>query len=671
MKKRFTLCALFVLAAAAGFGQSAGSAIPLDQAVARAAQQLEAGLKPGTTAAVVSIASPTAAFSAFVLDEITAALVKTKRLVVIDRANLDAARQEQVLGASGEVDDESAQRIGHLLGAQSLIVGRLSKAGAVYRAVHRMTLQALNTETSAVEAAYTADIAADARAQALLAGAPDPAQAPPRERGEKALAPGPFGGVWSGTVVYSAGGQKFRDVYTIELYEDAECWITVRAEDGVFHLDGEFEKPVIARLPGLRWTSRYTLQNSSRRLHINISPTPDYSGVTALTLNKGRQISSLTRLMENAIQRTRRFKILDRGAIEDILREHDFQQDDLADSRKTVKMGELLGANYFMRPSVIPLAGTLYLEARIVDAKSVMLDAAELRIKADLSDAYEKLATFANELTDELGSAPTPPTARQPPPAAPAVKVPADMARIQGGIFTMGSPASEKDRGSDEAQHQVTLSPFYISKYEVTQKQWQEVMGTNPSSFKGDNLPVESVSWYDCIEYCNKRSDPNNQSTSDTVRWVVTWNRSANGYRLPTEAEWEYACRAGTTGPFNTGKDISTALANYDGNYPYNNAAKGQYRGKTTPVGSFAPSPWGLYDMHGNVWEWCWDWYGNYSSGAQTDPEGPTGPASSGSFRVLRGGGWYGHGRLLRSADRGHDFPGSRHYYLGFRLVRP
>jgi formylglycine-generating enzyme required for sulfatase activity len=257
----------------------------------------------------------------------------------------------------------------------------------------------------------------------------------------------------------------------------------------------------------------------------------------------------------------------------------------------------------------------------------------------------------------------------------------ANFVRIEGGTFTMGSPSNEPGRRGSEAQRRVTVSAFYMGKYEVTQAEYEAVMGTNPSYFKGANLPVERVSWYDAAEYCNRlsqkegltpaytidkgRSDPNNTNSDDTVRWLVTWNANANGYRLPTEAEWEYACRAGTTTPFNTGNNITTGNANYDGNNPYDNNAKGTYRERTTPAGSFAPNPWGLYDMHGNVWEWCWDWY-EYTSGMQTNPRG----AVSGANRVQRGGGWGSSAALVRSAYRGHYTPSNRIYNLGFRLVR-
>jgi formylglycine-generating enzyme required for sulfatase activity len=147
---------------------------------------------------------------------------------------------------------------------------------------------------------------------------------------------------------------------------------------------------------------------------------------------------------------------------------------------------------------------------------------------------------------------------------------------------------------------------------------------------------------------------------------AVSWDRNANGYRLPTEAEWEYACRAGTTTPFSTGGNITVSQANYHGQNPYNNAPGGEYRERTMPVGSFAPNAWGLHDMHGNVWEWCWDRYGGYPDENGTDPAGP----SEGNFRVNRGGGWNDFGQHLRSAYRAVHPPGNKTFNLGFRVAR-
>jgi formylglycine-generating enzyme required for sulfatase activity len=283
-------------------------------------------------------------------------------------------------------------------------------------------------------------------------------------------------------------------------------------------------------------------------------------------------------------------------------------------------------------------------------------------------DYQPPLATSGPTLTPQPAVTPQQTPGSRPPERP----VPDGFVRIQGGTFMMGSPASEASRNSNEVQHQVTVSSFFMGKYEVTQREYQAVMGTNPSFFKGDNLPVEKVSWFEAVEYCNARSRKEGLTPAYTISGsgdsrTVTWNRNVNGYRLPTEAEWEYACRAGTTTPFSTGSNITTNQANYDGNNPYNGNAKGTYREKTTAVDSFAANVWGLYDMHGNVWEWCWDWYGSYSSGAQTDPVG----ASSGTYRVLRGGSWYFNGRNLRSAFRDFDTPSARGSDLGFRLARP
>ena len=221
---------------------------------------------------------------------------------------------------------------------------------------------------------------------------------------------------------------------------------------------------------------------------------------------------------------------------------------------------------------------------------------------------------------------------------------------IPAGTFTMGSPSSEVDRGIDETQHQVTLSAFKMSKYEVTFEQYDlfcDATGRSKPSDEGwgrGNRPVINVSWHDATAF---------------AEWM--------GCRLPTEAEWEYACRAGTTTPFNTGNNLTTSQANYDGNYPYNNNAKGEYRQKTMPVGSFAANAYRLFDMHGNVWEWCSDWYGDYSTSAQTNPKG----ASSGSYRVYRGGSWLNDALDCRSADRCGTAPDIRDNFIGFRLVSP
>jgi formylglycine-generating enzyme required for sulfatase activity len=252
--------------------------------------------------------------------------------------------------------------------------------------------------------------------------------------------------------------------------------------------------------------------------------------------------------------------------------------------------------------------------------------------------------------------------------------VPEGFVYISGGTFTMGSPEGEPSRNDNEGQHQVRVSDFYMARYEVTQAEYDAVLGSNISNFQGASLPVENVSWFDAVEYCNARSLMEGLVPAYTISGTgdgrtVTWNHDAQagtaGFRLPTEAEWEYACRAGTAGPFNTGGNITTDQANYNGDGPYHGNAQGIFRERTTDVGSFPPNPWGLYDMHGNVWEWCWDWFGDYSMEDQTDPVGP----SSGANRVLRGGSWHYVARSLRSANRLGDSPTSRYGIVGFRLA--
>ncbi len=217
-------------------------------------------------------------------------------------------------------------------------------------------------------------------------------------------------------------------------------------------------------------------------------------------------------------------------------------------------------------------------------------------------------------------------------------------AYIPPGEFNMGSPSDEPGRRNDEILHKVTLiKGFYMQTTQVTQGQWKAVMGDNPSNFKecGDDCPVETVSWNDVNDFIKKLNE---------------LNGSDGKYRLPTEAEWEYAARAGTDTPFAFGKCLSTDDANYSGNHPLEGCPKGEYRRKTIPVGSLKANNWGLYDMHGNVWEWVEDRYGDYPAGSVSDPVGP----ESGSIRVVRGGGWNYDASCCRSAFRDGNVPGIR-----------
>jgi formylglycine-generating enzyme required for sulfatase activity len=223
---------------------------------------------------------------------------------------------------------------------------------------------------------------------------------------------------------------------------------------------------------------------------------------------------------------------------------------------------------------------------------------------------------------------------------------------IPAGTFMMGSPSNEPGRGDDEKQYRVTLNNgFYMQTTEVTQGQWHQVMGTRPWSGKDyvrDNPdhPAVYISWDDCQAFIRK----------------ITQKEGGSKYRLPTEAEWEYACRAGSTTRFHFG-DNDSMLGDYAW---YNKNAYDIGEKNARRVDSKGPNAWGLYDMHGNVWEWCQDWYEDYPSGSVTDPKGP----SSGDSRVLRGGSWFDKPRYVRSAFRGGGAPGNGCYHLGFRLLR-
>ncbi len=208
---------------------------------------------------------------------------------------------------------------------------------------------------------------------------------------------------------------------------------------------------------------------------------------------------------------------------------------------------------------------------------------------------------------------------------------------LPGGTFTMGSPSSEYGRNADEAPHGVAVAPFLIGEHEVTQREWRDAMGANPSHFAdcGDDCPVEEVNFYDVADYLAK----------------LTARSSDFSYRLPSEAEWEYACRAGTTTPFATGGNLTTDQANYNGTFPYAAFPRGRFRGRPARVRSFPPNAWGLFDMEGNVWEWTSDWYRH---------EGK---------RVIRGGSWYFDANSARCALRYTHAPKDRGFSLGFRVA--
>ncbi|MGH9842933.1 MAG: SUMF1/EgtB/PvdO family nonheme iron enzyme [Blastocatellia bacterium] len=234
-----------------------------------------------------------------------------------------------------------------------------------------------------------------------------------------------------------------------------------------------------------------------------------------------------------------------------------------------------------------------------------------------------------------------------------------EMVEIPGGVFMMGAPAEEESSlDAERPQHQVMVSPFYIGKFTVTQAEWRVVAGwpkveralsPEPSRFKGDDRPVESLSWFDAVEFCARLT-----------------RETSHAWRLPTEAEWEYACRAGATTPFAFGETLTHEIANYYSEYPYAKAPKQKPRSKTIPAGSLgAANAFGLYDMHGNTREWCQDRYGGYTSEFQTDPAGP----STGACRVLRGGAWHVNAYSCRSADRLGQPPHLTSDAIGFRVV--
>jgi formylglycine-generating enzyme required for sulfatase activity/TolB-like protein len=351
----------------------------------------------------------------------------------------------------------------------------------------------------------------------------------------------------------------------------------------------------------------------------------------------------LAQLLAVEIANSGKYAVLPRTAtIQSVMAEHRIQRSGLTEADNIKVIGKALNAQYVLAGSVRGLGRANLFTAEIIDietASQVEGDAVNYRA---IGDGLKLMA----ELGVKLAGSP------------PVGNVPANMVKVEGGTFQMGSTNGDSD---EKPVHTVTVKSFYMGKYEVTQKEWREVMGSNPSNFKGDTLPVENINWYEAVEYCNKLSlkeglVPAYRGSGDSI----VCDSNATGYRLPTEADWEYAAKGGNKDYISyeyAGGNSVDSVAWYNGNSG----------SKTHPVGTKQPNSLGLYDMSGNVWEWCWDWFGNYSSGSQTSPLG----ASSGTYRVLRGGSWYYDAAYVRSAYRSYNTPSYRYYYLGFRLVRP
>jgi formylglycine-generating enzyme required for sulfatase activity len=236
------------------------------------------------------------------------------------------------------------------------------------------------------------------------------------------------------------------------------------------------------------------------------------------------------------------------------------------------------------------------------------------------------------------------------------------MVKIPAGSFLMGSPEDEPERSEVEGpQHEVTLGAFWMAQTPITQAQWRAVAGwqkggrdlePDPSEFKGANRPVEQVSWFDAQEFCRRLSQ-----------------RTGRRYTLPSEAQWEYACRAGSTTPFHFGATLTPELANYDGNYVHGNGPKGTYRQQTIDVASFPANAWALHDMHGNVYEWCEDhWHDSYNFAPGDDQPWLIPAAADDAPRLLRGGSWLSLPWYCRSAFRNFIHPVSRDLIIGFRV---
>jgi formylglycine-generating enzyme required for sulfatase activity len=311
-------------------------------------------------------------------------------------------------------------------------------------------------------------------------------------------------------------------------------------------------------------------------------------------------------------------------------------------------IGKAINAQCVLVGNIIYLGDSLHLFlAQIRNIEDDALQAGSDVAYRTITDGIKLMSDLAFQLTDAG-------------PGMPSISIAPNMVWVAGGSFQMGNTKGDED---EQPVHTVYVSSFFMGKTPVTQKEYEDIMGKNPSYFKGegDNLPVDSVTWYDAVEYCNKLSRkegliPAYHGSNDNI----TCDFTANGYRLPTEAEWEYAARGGNT---------DTLTFEYSGGNSVDILGWYQKNSDRTSheVGMKKPNVLDLYDMAGNVWEWCWDLYGDYQPWDQRDPRGP----ASGGERVTRGGSWNSDKQRLRSTYRGLSKPSDSYQDLGFRVLRP
>jgi len=361
----------------------------------------------------------------------------------------------------------------------------------------------------------------------------------------------------------------------------------------------------------------------------------------------------LAQLLATEIANSGSHAVLPRtSTLERVMAEHAIQRGGMTDPENVRRLGVAANAEYVLAGTITSLGAANLFVAQILHVESGEQVAGGHEQYREVGDGIARMQALSLTLAEAVRAAPT--------------RAIGNFVRVQGGTFQMGSPAgTPNSRDNERPVRRVTVSTFYMSRHLVTQREWVELMGSNPSRFRGDNRPVENVSWFDAIEFANAKSrraglTPVYAISGTGANRTVTWNRTANGYRLPTEAEWEFAARGGIVcrGNFTfSGSNTLGDVGWYQGNSG----------GGTQDVGMRRPNAIGLYDMSGNVWEWVWDWLGAYPSAAQTDPVG----ASSGSNRVHRGGSWNFSSWNVRSAIRSGSHPSHRVVYLGFRLVRP